>query len=168
MVTLFDMLQWIGALAGAVIGSVRFDRPGAVGGAIVGFFLGAIVGRIPFAIAWSCFRFRVKRRSIDRLKQDLEQQYFVSHLLIAELVVRGEPVEQFWPYILSLLGSDSSDERRFGWANLQLWLPRLAARIEGWNPHDSAAKCREQLRAIEDAEPDAGPLPSEDASSEGG
>ena len=68
-------------------------------------------------------RFQLKRASVEKLKQDLEEQYYVAHLLIAELIRRGEAVEQFWPYVLSLLKSDSDDKRRFGWHNLNIWFP---------------------------------------------
>jgi hypothetical protein len=171
MFTLFDLLKWCVALglmiSGALIGHAEFGWFGAIGGGVLGFVGGGILGRIPWLISWGWYRLHLKRSTTDKLKAELAERYFVSHLLIAELVVRGEPVEQFWPYILSLVKSDSSDRRHFGWHNLNIWFPRLAAQVHGFDPHALTEACREKLKAVEEAEPDAAPLPSEGAPSEG-
>ncbi len=165
MLTAFDLLQLLGILAGIAtglsIGHACFGWVGAAVGGVLGLLAGYLVGRLPWLIAWGIFRFRIKSTSTERLRKRLETQYFISHLLIAEIVVRGEPAESFWPYVLSLLRSDSSDQRRFGWQNLRIWFPRLAKQAEGFNPEDPVEKRSEQLRKIEGAEPCAEPLPRE-------
>lgn len=171
MFTLFDLLQWataLGLMAGlSLVGQANYGWLGAISGGVLGFVGGSILGRVPWMLSWSSYRLHLKRSSTEKLMSELKEQYYVSHLLIAELVVRGEPVEQFWPYILSQVQSESSDQRRLGWHNLNIWFPRLAAQIEGFDPHASIEERKEKLKTIENAEPDAAALSSEDAPSEG-
>jgi hypothetical protein len=171
MFTLFDLLQWttaLGLMIGlALLGQAKLGWLGAIGGGVLGFVVGSILGRIPLMMSWASYHRHLKRSSTEQLKSELKEQYFVSHLLIAELVVRGEPVEQFWPYILSQVQSESSDQRRFGWRSLNVWFPRLAQQVEGFDPYASTDMCREKLKALEKAVPDAAPLSSEGAPSEG-
>ena len=102
MLTAFDLLQLLGILAGIAtglsIGHACFGWVGAAVGGVLGLLAGYLVGRLPWLIAWGIFRFRIKSTSTERLRKRLETQYFISHLLIAEIVVRGEPAESFWPY----------------------------------------------------------------------
>jgi hypothetical protein len=163
MFTIFDLLQLTGAAGGICVGAAcgkhYFGWPGAVPGCIAGFFLGSFLARIPLALSFRVLKRRIKKASNEELKKDLDGKYFLSLHLIAELGRRGEPVERFWPYVLSLLGSDSSDRRRFGWQNLRIWFPRMAELIKDFNPNSSTERCREDLRKIAQAEPDSGPVP---------
>ena len=161
MITLFDVLQWGAAFGGMLYGvrvGARFGWVGVIGGGLVGFVGGSILGRVPWVISRGWYRWHLKRTSTEELKSELKEQYYVSHLLIAELVIRGEPVEQFWPYVLSQVRGEFSDERRFGWENLRIWFPRMAQQVEGFDPCASTEACREKLKAIEAAEADARPL----------
>ena len=45
--------------------------------------------------------------------------------------------------------------------NLQIWFPRIAKQIKGFDPAYSVESCRQYIRRIENAEPCAAPLPFE-------
>lgn len=72
----------------------------------------------------------LKLSDSSKLKKRLEKEFFISHLIISELVVRGEDAEQFKDYTLNLLQSEYSNQRRFGWYNLNIWFPELAKKLE--------------------------------------
>lgn len=130
MLTMFDILQFAGVVAGALLGySLGTGIGGAVGGvlgAIAGIVVGWLVGRLPFAVSSWSLRRSLRRASVTDLRSRLEQEYFISHLIIAELVTRGEPVESFRSVVEHQLASQSADVQRFGRANAQLWFPELA------------------------------------------
>ncbi len=139
---------FIGLGSGFVIGQKLFGWVGAIVGSGIGFYCGLVVGRLPQVIVGAMLKQKLKRSDTATLKRRLENEYFISHLIIACLVVRGEPVEQFRKYIFSLLNSDSWDKRRFGWTNLKIWFPELAKRIGSFNPKDSSELCKEKLKTI--------------------
>src|SRR5687768_2868117 len=92
MLTLFDVLQCVGAAAGAVVGYRLGTGIGAtvggVLGSIVGVVVGWMVGGMPFALSFWFLRRSLRRASVADLRSRLGQDYFVSHLIIAELVTR--------------------------------------------------------------------------------
>ena len=129
-VTIFDFLHVIGIILGAWIG-FKLGRGllgvfGALSGSGLGLVVGYFVGQVPWYLAWAVFEIALRRASTERLRKRLQTEHFIAHLLIAELIVRGEPVESFWPYILPLLQADSFYERYHGWENLNIWFPRIA------------------------------------------
>ena len=72
-----------------VVGSIcntHWGLVGAIGGGAVGLFVGTVIGNVPLVIAYALCNRTFKHKSTDKLKEDLEQQYFASHLIIAELV----------------------------------------------------------------------------------
>jgi hypothetical protein len=160
---LFDLIHVAGMLGGAGVGLTMGGREFGAAGAVVGGVLGLVVGHVlgiaPWCICWAAFRLSIKRAPTERLRERLKTEYYVSHLLIAEMVVRGEPAESFWPYVLSSLRSDSFAERHSGWKNLNIWFPRMAKQIEGFRPQAPAETCREYVAKIENAEPSTAPLP---------
>jgi hypothetical protein len=101
----------------------------------------------------------MKMTSTESLRKKLHTESFFSDRLIAEMIVRGESVESFWPYILSLLQSSSFFERAYGWDNLNVWFPRIAKEIEGFEPQAPTERCREYVMRIANVEPCAAPLP---------
>ena len=129
MFSVFHLFELIGAVVGTVIGLVfghkGFGWFGALLGAAIGFYAGLILGRVPYSIAFVWMRCGLKKCDTATLRRKLEREYFISQFIIAELVVRGEPVEQFREYVLSLVHSDSSDKRRFGEQNRRIWFPEL-------------------------------------------
>jgi uncharacterized protein (TIGR02996 family) len=136
MFTLFDCFQIMGlavaALAGLAAGHQLFGIVGAIAGTLLGLVVGAIVGRLPFVVAFGFLRRDLRNASTSSLRDRLQRQYYISHLIIAELVVRGEPVEGFREIVRAQLDSPSADERRFGSANADLWFPDLANRRSNW------------------------------------
>ena len=107
-------------------------------------------------------RFRVVGlTSTQRLRKKLQTEQYLADRLIAEMIVRGEPAESFWPFVLSSLQSDSFYERYHGWVNLNIWFPRIAKQIEGFEPNAPTERCRNDVMKIENVEPCAAPLPRE-------
>jgi len=118
MLTIFHILQLAGTVAGAVVGfRLGASVGGTVGGiigSVAGIVVGWVIGRLPFALTmWSLNR-SFKRASVADLRLRLEKEYFISHLIIAELVTRGEPVESFRTVVAHQLASSSPDVQRFG------------------------------------------------------
>ena len=72
-------------------------------------------------------RWELKHSSAEKLKARLQREYYIAHLLIAELASRGEPVEQFRDYVTGLLRSEKTDEKRFGAGVARTWFPELNA-----------------------------------------
>jgi hypothetical protein len=125
MFTLFHLLELTGAFAGLyaglIFGNEWFGWLGAVLGGIVGLVVGRILGRAPFAIARASIQSDLKRCDVATLRARLEDEYVISPLIIAELILRGEPVESFRDYVAGLRRSDSSDRREYGELNATIW-----------------------------------------------
>ena len=128
--TIFHLAQLMGIVAGIAVGTQLGHRylglPGAFVGGAAGIALGIVVGRVPLIVATGWLRYDLKRSSNGRLRQRLETQNYISHIIIAELVARGEPVETFRDLIVSQIASRNPDVRRFGELNAKLWLPDLS------------------------------------------
>lgn len=132
MLTMFDILQFAGTIAGAFFGyRIGAEMGGAPGGAL-GLIAGAtivwIIGRSPLVFSFWSLRRSLKRASVADLRSRLEQQYFISHLIIAELIGRGEPVESFRSLVERQLASPSADVQRFGRTNAKIWFPGILGR----------------------------------------
>jgi len=126
--TLFDSIQIFFALFLALFfgeyGS-SFGWFGTILGWALGLTIGYFVGSIPFVITAMVVRFKLKRTTNENLKKQLWEQYFISHLIIAELVARGEPVEQFRNYAESLFYSTDEDRKKYGVGLAKMWFPDL-------------------------------------------
>jgi len=130
MFTIFDLLKLLGAVAGAVLGGSygsSFGWLAAILGALIGFVVGMLIGNLPWAASWAWMRYDLKRSSIAKLKERLHREYFISHLLIGELVSRGEPLGQFREYVAGLLRSRNALERHCGEGTAGMWFPDLLA-----------------------------------------
>jgi hypothetical protein len=128
MITAFDMLQLIGTVAGVAAGIAlggRFGIAGTIIGGILGFVVGAFAGRVPWALAWASMRRELQRATVSEPRERAKTEYYFSHLLIAELASRGEPIDDLRSVVAAQLNSDSADVRRFGQANARLWFPDL-------------------------------------------
>ena len=130
MFTLFDLLKLLGTVAGAVIGGSygsSFGWPAAIVGALIGLIIGMLVGNLPRAASYAWMRYDLKRSSVAKLKERLQREYFISHLLIGELVSRCEPLEQFRDYVAELRRSQNVLERHCGEGVAGMWFPELLA-----------------------------------------
>ena len=125
MFTIFHLLELMGMVfgivAGAAAGRMWFGWLGLVLGGVAGFFLGGVLGRLPYAIASAILNRNLKRCDTQALRSRLEREYYISHLIIALLLSRGESVGSFREYVAGLRRSDSPDRRRFGDRLLQIW-----------------------------------------------
>jgi hypothetical protein len=90
-------------------------------GAVLGLFLGYLLGKIPYVIAVQTLTRNLHRCDVTTLRSRLEKEYYISHLIIAELLLRGETIESFRGYVSGLLISDSPDRRRFGKEVVRIW-----------------------------------------------
>src|SRR5688572_4606897 len=131
MFTIFHLLAFTGFIAGCVfgarVGAALAGVTGGVIGAIIGAYAGLLTGRLPGFVAVRLFLRSIRRRSAEDLREQLDREYFVSHLIIAESASRGEPVESFRDVVQRQLTSPSADVRRFGRANANLWFPELTS-----------------------------------------
>lgn len=143
MFTIFHLFRILGLLSGCVFG-IRFGFEfygwrGAIIGSLLGALIGIFIGNLPFFVGTWYLWINLKLSDSSKLKNRLETDFFISHLIIAELVIRGEDTEQFKDYVLNLLQSEYSNQRRFGWHNLNIWFPELAKNLEYYdseNPTD--------------------------------
>jgi len=148
-VTIFDVVA-VGVFLAAVISGARVGYgvagvTGGIGGALVGAFAGFAIGRLPFLIAFRWARRRFRRQSTDDLRSDLASKYYIVHLILGELMRRGEDISGDLPVLLGLLSSDASDKRDFGLAGLRLGFPELAKRIRDYDASESVTICRSKV-----------------------
>ena len=98
MFTIFHVLQIVGIIAGLIcgifIGKNYFGWFGIVSGGFLGVFFGLIFGKIPFWITSFYLQRELQKSDTETLKQRLEKDYFISHLIVDELNRRGEPINK--------------------------------------------------------------------------
>lgn len=147
-----------GAAILALEGNERFGVTGAIVGGLIGAPIGYFVGHIPWIISSAVYARYLKKSSTVKLKRKLSEEYYVAQLLIAELVVRGEDVEQFFPHITDMLKSSNRDERIHGLRNLQIWFPRMASRLNQFDTMEETEALKDALNELCKCDPDAGPI----------
>jgi hypothetical protein len=125
MVTLFDLIQVLALLIGLFVGATQGYQSGNLlgmfVGALIGLVAGWLIGRLPFLLAMIWVRTDLKRASTERLKTRLVREYFSSHLIIAELLQRGESLASFSEYANELAQSEDVNKARFGKNLLVVW-----------------------------------------------
>jgi hypothetical protein len=128
VLTFFDAIKFlcggVGALLGGVYGA-SFGWKAGVLCTLGGMTAGLIMGNLPFVAALAWLRFDLKRQNVATLKERISRHYYICHLLIEELMSRGEPKEQFRGRVAALLQSDSEHKKRFGTSAAQRWFPDL-------------------------------------------
>lgn len=155
MFTLFDALEisaiGIGMIIGAKHGYVVFGTTGAVMGSVIGGGIGFLAGRLPWVLGSRWVNRRYAADSNERLRERLRsgKEYFVSHILLAHLMSRGENVADELPCIVALINSEYVDRRHFGWAALKLAFPDRAQKIASYQPSDSTEKCRSVVSLLD-------------------
>jgi hypothetical protein len=111
----------LGVAAGVAVGRRWFGWVGIIVGAVLGLLLGYCLGKLPYLIAVQTLIRNLHRCDTATLRSRLEKEYYISHLIIAELLLRGETIESFQGYVSGLVLSDSPDRRRFGKEVLRIW-----------------------------------------------
>lgn len=146
--SLFDVLIVCGLLAGIGIGykngHAGFGMVGGIAGAVVGGAVGLIVGRLPYLLISYFIEHSLDKEDSQRLRVRLRsgKEYFITHLLLGQLMKRGESVIDELPMVVSLMKSESNDQRRLGWGALKLAFPEVASKVSDYRPMDSTDKCR--------------------------
>ena len=150
--TLFDILQFIGWIGGALLGLTYgrelFGDVGAWAGGILGLVAGHFVGRAPFLLAWRSLA--IEKKSTEELREIIAgDQYFIYHLALAALMARGENVDQHQQKLLEMLQCDDEDKRKFAWCSFQLAFPELAKLIPEYDPFAETECCRNQVQHLD-------------------
>ncbi|AGC42913.1 hypothetical protein MYSTI_01580 [Myxococcus stipitatus DSM 14675] len=152
MFTLFDLLRVLATLMGAAVGGwlgdSLFGMAGSILGALVGGVSGSFVGALPFFLAARSLRRELQRADSASLGRRLQEQYFISHLILAELDARSEDLARFEESILALMQSESSDRRRHGWASLRSFYPARAQALANYDSAASVEACRQQVASL--------------------
>ncbi|WP_216619060.1 hypothetical protein, partial [Corallococcus carmarthensis] len=110
-----------------------------------GWGVGYQVGGLPFFFVARILNNDLRRADPASLRQRLEAEYSISHLILAELGRRGEHLARYEEPILQLLRSESGDPRRHGWASLRYFYPARAEALADYKPEASAEECRRQV-----------------------
>ncbi|MCL2871895.1 MAG: hypothetical protein FWF41_02765 [Betaproteobacteria bacterium] len=144
--TFFDALIVIGIIAGIFIGHkcglLWFGTTGAIGIALVGGAMGYIVARLPWVFANRSIKQRLEKEPSQQLRERLHHEYFVAHLILAQLMKRGEDISNELPWVIGLIKSEDKNRRIFGWSALKFAFPKIAAQIAEYRPTDSTERCR--------------------------
>lgn len=152
MFTAFDLLQMLGALMGAAgggwVGHGLLGWVGAALGTLVGWVAGFVVGGLPFFFAARSLVGHLSHEDLSSLVRRLVDEFYISHLILAELKRRGEDLARFEEPILGLMQSESNDRRRHGWASLQRFYPARAEALANYAPEASVEDCRQQIANV--------------------
>lgn len=125
MFTIFHLFQLMGKIFGLVWGAgwgyLWLGLGGGIFGGLAGFIVGHMLGMLPEVIVLKLVLRGLKKTDNMALRARLDKEYYLAHLIIAELIVRGEPVESFRDYVYSLRNSNSADRKRFGERIAEIW-----------------------------------------------
>jgi hypothetical protein len=167
MLTLFDILPLLGAVAGLVLGvaggASLAGLPGGVAGVLIGCPAGFVAGRLPLLLVLRALSRDLARKTAAELRADLRSHACLTpNVVLLELLRRGEDIRPELPVVLDMLVSEDFGRRGQGWAALLSAFPELAAQVPDYHISDTVPECRrktDQLRgeAEPDAAPDAGP-----------
>lgn len=123
MILIFHLSRLLGFVVGALICLGACAWAGVVIGVTLGISVGYLVGALLYEFGLIGIRLGLKWSDTTKLKGRLERDHRLSHLIIAEMVSRGEPVEQFRGHVEALIRSDSASLRRCGKACQRAWFP---------------------------------------------
>lgn len=115
----------IGVGLGAVLVFLASARAEILIGVVLGTTAGCLAGLLPSEMVQHSIRLSLCWSKTARLKERLVREHGLAHLIIAELLRRGEPVGQFRDCVQSLLRSDSGSRRKVGQRIQRRWLPEL-------------------------------------------
>ena len=148
MFTLFDVLRLLGFASGAILGGrwgwQWFGALGALVGGLGGFFVGGILGNLPFIVGLKLVERKLNRMSNQVLREYLHEPHCLTpNLVLLELDSRGEDINSELPYVHALLASEDMTRRTAGWAALTSAFPHLVETIPNYRPTDATDKCQQ-------------------------
>jgi hypothetical protein len=120
----------------------------AIALALGGLCVGVGVGRIPSALTLAFLARNLRRCDTATLKERLRSQYYLSHFIVPVLRSRGEPDVELKEQTLSLLLSESSDQRWHGWRTVNLCFPDLAERLRGIDVRGAPQRYEELIERV--------------------
>ncbi|RKH39966.1 hypothetical protein D7V93_39930 [Corallococcus llansteffanensis] len=115
---------------------------------LAGWVVGYWVGGLPSFFVGRYLNNDLRRADPASLRQRLKAEYYISHLILAELGRRGEDLARYEEPILQLLRSESGDQRRHGWASLRYFYPTRAEALADYKHEASAEECRRQVEEV--------------------
>ena len=125
MFTIFHFSRLLGKIFGLTWGAGWgyhwLGLSGGILGGLVGFTVGHMLGTLPEVIVLKLVLRDLRKTDSASLRSWLESEYFIAHLIIGELIVRGEPMESFRDYVTRLRNSDSPDRKRLGEHITRIW-----------------------------------------------
>lgn len=148
MFTLFDLIQLMSPIVGAIVGAAVGGEYGiAIGvvGALLGGFIGLKFGAIPTKMMIRSTRKDFASLTNSELEGRLVDSEWIPNLILLELKARGEDVGKHLSFVFSLLTHDDLHCRAKGYAALLSAFPELAKNLRGYNPSDSAEACRQAV-----------------------
>jgi len=153
MITIFHFIAFcvviIGLAVGGIIGEKFYAEFGGLVGAVLGAYLGLIIGRLPGLFSKRGLIKKIQCKTTDELREILHgDQFYLFHLVIAALAVRGEDIQNERQHVLKLLISDDYASRVYGWRVLRDFFPEVAKRIAEYKPKDSVEICRIKIRGF--------------------
>jgi len=125
MVIIFVVSRLLGFAVGALVCLGACVWAGVVIGATLGLSVGYLVGMLLQEFGEIAIRLRMKFSDTASLRARLERDQCLSHLIITELVSRGDPVEQFRGQVEVLIRSNSFFRRSSGKQCRKKWFPDM-------------------------------------------
>ncbi len=149
-ITIFNVMHWIGLAGGLVLGGMYFGTSGAIIGGLVGFVLGYFVSLTLEDLADRAFFKEIDQSSNSKLWEIVGENEWNLRQSIAllSLGARGEDVQPVLPRIISMLESDSTLTRRYGWDALRLVYNEETNAIGDYNPRESVEECRRKVARL--------------------
>ena len=149
--TLFDIIHLACTITGIGLGyrvGQAMGGPVALVCALIGFVLGMVIGRIPFALANYYFFRQLRRTDTETLMAQLRATPGASHVIVHVLLERGESPRELMNHILSVLLAPSAEDRWSAWRALNLCFPETAERLQRIDPSGDPDHYREAVMAL--------------------
>jgi hypothetical protein len=164
MITLFDVVPFLGLIGGGVVGHALGARLGVApgfGGTLLGAVLGYWFGRLSVRLMlrwWD--RDFLKRRTVAQLRRMLWNPNLpdVTAVLL-ELGSRGEKLDQELPLVLDRLSSPQQEICSRAWRALQVVYPSHAKLVSEFRVEDPPERCKQLTERLKRAEPSGGCSP---------
>ena len=113
---------------------------------ICAFILGWFIGNLPFLLSFWHFKRQIRNTSTTDLHQNFGKQFAIGHILITELMVRGENLDQEILIIRQKLVSENLSDRRIAWECLNFAAPEAAKQLQGYDPLADPELCQQFIQ----------------------